>query len=101
MESFCRDFLNDTAEHSPILKVTKNLTTPVLVSHPEQVKHTPRRGFVFGFCQQKMFKLSILNVLSPSLSLFAIRVTWISMKYLASNQPLFRQSRGQDTYPRG
>jgi len=46
MESSRRDLLNDMAEHRPILK-NNLLTTPVLVSHPQQIKHSTKQDFVF------------------------------------------------------
>jgi len=47
MESSRRDLFNDMADHSPILKTNQIRTIPVLVSHPKQAQHSPKRGFVF------------------------------------------------------
>jgi len=47
MESSRRDVFNDMVGHSAILKNVQNTYYPVLVPHPEQVQHSPKRSFVF------------------------------------------------------
>jgi len=47
MESSRRDLLKDMAEHRPILKSNQNTYHPRFGSHPKQVQHSPKRGFVF------------------------------------------------------
>jgi len=41
-----RDLSNDMTEYRPILKHNQIRNTPVLISHPKQVQHSSKRGFV-------------------------------------------------------
>ena len=52
MESSRRDLLNDTAEHMPILKNSRNPYHSVLVSHPKTDTAFPKTEVLFLMCSK-------------------------------------------------
>ena len=100
MESSQRDLLNDRAEHNLPWKITNiKSTTPVLVSHPKQVQHSPIWDFVFTVDAYNIHIYEGLIWISANTDMVWIFEAGDKFKpcvILHSRSPLRRTNRGKN-----